>query len=342
MYIRALENDPRKITSRTLLIRTLVVDFDSPAKAKEYLTYDAEKTWHAHVPAACRPVSSLKEQECKKLGDWYYRDLAEKTEPFIRYRLLSRARAYYQRFAKLHTKKDAQFVKVKMVLAQVEAELRNADEASGGPRKVIDLLKLVDPKKHRVSGTWMKMQGRLSVARSSAARLTVPIVPEGSYELKVVFERQGGRQVVIMLPVGSGVTAFHVGYTADPSLRMVGGSSFYGYRSKVGRLVNGKEYTIIAKVTVGKKRSTISVYVNGDRGVEWKGDPATLCLSTGCDMPDKGALGLGADLATVVFKEAKLRMTTGQAKPLTKRPNPEQKAENEKTNTAKKLHDRGK
>jgi len=94
----AVEKNPKNITARMLLIRSLVVDLDRPREAAGYLTDEVDQSWRTYVPLACKPVEQLTAVACKDLGDWYYRELSTRTTPPAAEQvLLRRARRYYER-----------------------------------------------------------------------------------------------------------------------------------------------------------------------------------------------------------------------------------------------------
>jgi len=198
-------------------------------------------------------------------------------------------------------------VAVKLALAAIEKELTKAGAG------LIDLLATVNVDKHKVYGTWAKKAGALGAAEGYYARITLPVIPEGNYELKILFVKRSGRDVALMLPVGSGATVLVLGYYSSPVLKRVGMSYFYG-KSGLGTLVNGKEYTLQVKVLVQKNAALIRVGLNGKLVLEWKGDPRTLTPYSGWTLPNTRTLGLGAYRAEVIFKRAILRMTSGRAK----------------------------
>lgn len=305
-YAAALQKDPAKTAFRILLLKTLVVDLNDPEQANKHLADDVDETWRTYVPLACLPVTGLKEVACKELGDWYGKELARDANPLCRAALLIRAKAYYEQFLKLHTTSDLAAVTVKVALGAIEKELAQAAPS------VIDLLGLVHPQQHKVAGTWTKKGGALAVASSSFARITVPVIPEGSYELKLLFVRGSGREVVLMLPVGPGAVVFGLGLSISPVLRSVGSSSYYG-ESGQGRLTSGKEYAVLVQVAVQKDTAAIRIALNGKLALEWKGDPKTLAPYKSWQLPEPRTLGLGAYSAEVLFKRATLRMVSGRA-----------------------------
>jgi hypothetical protein len=113
---RRLAKKPKDASLRMHLLRTLVVDLNSPKAAGEYLTDDVDERWRTYVPLAAKPSSELAPPACMELGDWY-RHLAGQAGPLYSKRtMLVRAKAYYDRFL-THKGDD---MKVKIRLAEVE------------------------------------------------------------------------------------------------------------------------------------------------------------------------------------------------------------------------------
>ena len=69
----------------------------------------------------------------------------------------------------------------------------------------LDLLKQIDPKKHRVAGSWLFRGGRLvgDPGPTGAAGLRIPLLPTGAYELQIEFTRTAGEGMIgFLIPVG--------------------------------------------------------------------------------------------------------------------------------------------
>ena len=312
-YADALKKDPTKTSTRTLLIKTLVVELNDPAKAGEHLNQDVDEAWRTYVPLACKPLNKLSETACKELGDWYNKALAKTCSATARPAMLARAQGYYQQFLNLHSKNDIAAITVKAALAAIQTEAIGPS-AGFTPGVSIDLLRSVDVDKHVAAGIWTKKSGVLGVTGSSFAKITLPWMPEGSYELKVVFVRKSGRELTLMFPVGGGAAVFCMGMTSYPVLRNSASPSTVKGVSGMGTLVDGTEYTIQVKVVVKKDQAAIAVGLNGKGALNWKGDPRQLVPYRGWALPDTRTLGLGAYSADVEFKQATLKMTTGRAK----------------------------
>jgi len=147
---RVLAASPDNAAVRERLIRLLVVELDAPAKAKKLLTPGVAEPWRTYVPLAVKEISELGKPVCLELGDWYMSLAAEATRGG-KAKVLTRAKAYYQRFVALETSAVKGAIgKAKMAL--VEKELRKLGPAAPprGRELVLDLGKGVTMKLVRI------------------------------------------------------------------------------------------------------------------------------------------------------------------------------------------------
>jgi formylglycine-generating enzyme required for sulfatase activity len=123
-YAASLKKDPSKASTRTALIKTLVVELDDPKAAMAHLNEDVDEFWRTYIPLAAKDLSELPEAQCLELAQWYSKELATKTSSSSGKSVsLRRARSYYQRFGELHTTGDMQAFRAKSALSEVEKQL---------------------------------------------------------------------------------------------------------------------------------------------------------------------------------------------------------------------------
>jgi len=180
------------------------------------------------------------------------------------------------------------------------------------PGKWIDLLKLVDPAKGVTKGTWKSKNGHLVSEPYRMGWAAVPCAPQGSYEMSVGFVRTGGNsEVVVILPVGSAAVALLIGqfHGSSSALRDAPGAAA---KVKPGTLVNGQEYQLDIRVLLKGLTAEIDIYLNGKLYIRWEGLQSSLraCYR----LPNPSCIGLGADMSTVVFGSARLKMLAGEAR----------------------------
>ncbi|MDP6635057.1 MAG: hypothetical protein QGG42_09180 [Phycisphaerae bacterium] len=129
-YSEQLTKKPDDVDLRSSLIKTLLVTLDDPIGAAKYVNEDTDQKLQAYVPLAGKDISEVPFEGCKSLGEWYYKELAKSGGGLNKYRMLRRAKTYYQRALTLHGKTDITSAAMKHQIAQIEAELiktRTAD-----------------------------------------------------------------------------------------------------------------------------------------------------------------------------------------------------------------------
>ena len=181
----------------------------------------------------------------------------------------------------------------------------------------VDLLALVDPAKDAVKGTWRHQGSALaSVERVSSGRIMIPLAPEGSYELQINFVRISGNDLVgVILPVASSTVTLHLGgwLGRASGLRLINGKGD-NETVKASTLENGRQYSVNVKVLVDDHEAWITVTLDGEPLIAWRGAPSALSLNTRWRLPLPGYLGLAHSETTVVFRSVRLRMLSGEAR----------------------------
>lgn len=184
--------------------------------------------------------------------------------------------------------------------------------------KKVDLLKLIDPAKDAVSGTW-KFEGTTLVASTvKFGRLAIPYVPPSEYDVKLVVERKDKADSIVMGLIGGGKQFIAVvdAFDHDPAsgIEMIDGKSFADNATKVpGRLLeNNKRATL----EYGVRKDKVTVKVNGKTIVDWKADWEALSVHKYWKVPRADALFLGAFTAPYHIHEATLTPVSGEGKAL--------------------------
>ena len=168
--------------------------------------------------------------------------------------------------------------------------------ATGSGSRSVDLLRLIDPARDAVEGTWAFDGPALVTANAKFGRIQIPYAPPEEYDVRMVAERNEGANSIVLGLVSHG-RPFMVAIDAfdhDPAsgVELIDGKSFADNETAVpGRLLEiGKRGTI----EVAVRRGSVSVTVNGRRIIDWKGAPDQLGLHVKWKMPRKDALWLGA------------------------------------------------
>jgi hypothetical protein len=125
-----LKNTPDNVETRTKLVRTLLTVLDDPATAAGHVNDDLDQKFQAYVPLAVKAISDVPAEGCKSLAQWYRKELARSVLPIVKYRMLKRARAYYQRAIELHSTGDGAGAALpKLARASIDAELSKLEYA---------------------------------------------------------------------------------------------------------------------------------------------------------------------------------------------------------------------
>jgi hypothetical protein len=242
--------------------------------------------------------------------------------------MLARAKAYYTRFLELHTTDDTERTKVSAALKKAETDLEKLSVSSARPYaqgKWIDVLAPVDLAKDVVQGVWRREEAAVTTTSKGTeggpACVMLPVAPRGDYELEVRFVRKSGNGAVeIPLPVGPTAVAVSLSrnFGEASGLELVDGKRPPDNETSVkpGALENNHEYTLVCKVSVIGNNAGIGVTLDGKPIISWRGPLTTLSLHPNLRWPHPECPGLGAFHDPLVFKSARLRMLSGEAKPL--------------------------
>ena len=129
-YVATLAKSPDDVDLRSNLIKTLLVTLDDPVGAAKYVNNDVDQKLQAYVPLATKKISEVPIEGCRSLGDWYYKELSKSMVALVKYRMLSKAKAYQQQALSLYGKSDISSAAMKHRISQIESELaklRTAD-----------------------------------------------------------------------------------------------------------------------------------------------------------------------------------------------------------------------
>lgn len=144
-------------------------------------------------------------------------------------------------------------------------------DGTGASDKPVNLLALIDPKKHAVTGEWRFSNGGLSGGNGS---LDVPYIPPGSaYDVEIVLERRDGDdEVNLGLVVDGKPFAFVLdwGKGAANGLSVISGKAVFENESKIAgrQLVARKPRQILCAVRPDK----IVILMDGKEFLRWEGD----------------------------------------------------------------------
>ena len=139
-----LKKNPQDTEAREKLIALFIVDLNRPEEAAKLLTDDVDELTRTYVPLAAKKPEDLNEAVCRELGDWYYKKLLKNASSLGRPVVLWRAKGYYERFVKLHKKKDASLFLVREALGSIDKERR---KSVAPPKRVVPPKRVEPPKR---------------------------------------------------------------------------------------------------------------------------------------------------------------------------------------------------
>jgi len=336
---------PTDAAARADLVKALVTELDDPAAAATFVDSSLDAALQKFVPAAAKGVEQTPEVACKELGDWY-RGMADQVAGAARMPLVARAKAYYGRFLALHSAEDILRAQVVLALKKAEeaaapaaetpkvetpartptgaaktpatGKAASGDGAAAGETLAAgqwhDILKYIDTNKDPVFGTmpigWRRDKAAVVCSNpgySAESKITVPVMPQGSYDLQMKFAISGSTygHVGIYLPVGAGSTMLRIDSSGPSGLEYVDGRSAY-YNSTGTRttLLIQRVYTVDVRVTLSGDQAGIVATLDGKPLVQWSGSQRSL---SPYESMDRRCLGLHTYYTTATFGSLRLR-----------------------------------
>ncbi len=313
-----LRGDPADQATRQSLVELLVIELDDPANAERFLSAEVSEPFRLYVPLAARDCRGASPEESMGLGDWYL-SLAQRATGTTKARLLQRAASGYKRFLALHRQDDLEAVKARGALASIEA---SATASPPGGAKTVDLLPRINIRRDAVEGNWTQAKNGITVQAARGTRLTLPVIPQGDYELTVRASHiQGGHELDFMLPVGrSAVTLLIGGDSGTTSgLGDIGGVPYMKNSARVStpNILSGKGvHEVVVIVRTRGDSAQVSASVDGKPLLNWVGKQSELKPDKSFKPAHPDRPGIGAFNSGWLFQSCELRMLSGKAKPV--------------------------
>lgn len=178
-----------------------------------------------------------------------------------------------------------------------------------------NVLKQVDPARDAVEGRWDFDRNHLQSEATPNARIALPSVPHGDYELRLTFARVVGQGAVsVMLPVGDAqVMVVLAGDTDGPS----GLDYVDGRRNEVStdtqlELTNHRVYRMKATVRTRGADARIDVDIDDRPFVRWRGVQSALALPPQWQLKGGATLGIGSANSVVQVHTVRVRTVPGE------------------------------
>jgi len=341
-----LQGAPTDAATRTDLIKTLVTELDDPAAAAKFVDTTVDAALQKFVPGAAKGLEQTPELACKELGDWYRGLADQAAGPaktalvtrarayYGRFLSLHATEDVARAQVTLAAKKlDEAPAPAETAKADTPAPKTTGPTRTGAPAKAgaaapaaatsdtlaanqwHDVLKYVDTNKDPVFGTmpvgWRR-DGKTIVcsnsgySSSSESKITVPVMPQGSYDLQVKFALNHSHgSAGVYLPLGTTSVMLRVCGAGTSGLEYINGNSAYSNGTGTPTTLGlNLIHTIDVRVTVTGDRASILATLNGKPLVNWSGPQTDLSpYST----VDRRCLGLHAYYTTVTYGLLRMR-----------------------------------
>jgi hypothetical protein len=182
------------------------------------------------------------------------------------------------------------------------------------PGQWIDVLSHVDPTQDTLSGKWKIQAGKLeTLADSDTARLAIPLLPHGDYDLEIKFTRTSHGVLGVVLPIAARQCLALIGYQGGANgLDAINGVRADSNASTFqGQLNNGRTYVLNMAVRIDGDDVSVTITLDDRPWIFYRGPMASLALDAQWKLHKLRSLGLLAQ-ADVVFQSIRLRSASGQ------------------------------
>jgi len=179
-----------------------------------------------------------------------------------------------------------------------------------------DLLKQIDPKKHRLTGEWLFRGGRLAgiPGPTGAAGLHIPVLPTGAYELQIDFTRTSGEGMIgLLTPVGGQRCV--VALDCRPGVHgidvVAGQRADNNPTTSRGAIQTGRTYRLQIKVVPEESEASVTVSLDDRPLVFYRGPAQDLQLHK--DFIIRGVTGMALlSRCNVAIHSLELRPRSGR------------------------------
>jgi tetratricopeptide (TPR) repeat protein len=191
--------------------------------------------------------------------------------------------------------------------------------AGGTPldaREAVELLPLVDLRRHAIRGDWRATDGNaLAVEPLLFARAAVPVVLDGSYVLRVGFTRTSAQgEVMVLLPAGTGSALLVLG-DHNRLIRNVWYKGVVDNPTAMDGRLDGNRHELEVTVRLSGDEARVEASLDGGPClVPWKGPQAALLPPPYWHVPAGATLAIGAHDAGVTFHSLRVRTLGGSAR----------------------------
>ncbi|MDB5173080.1 MAG: DJ/PfpI family protein [Phycisphaerales bacterium] len=311
-----LKADPTDAATAGDVIQVLLYEQNRPADAAQIAATLSDPAAKRALPLAGKDPADLSEEELTDLAEWHQAQAA-KAPDAIKAVAYEQAGRCYAQFLKVHTADDAAKLKAKRTLEVVQRAQAEADAKV--PHRTVDLLKLIDPSRDGVKGTWKMAGSALSGASAPGdpvASLRIRYQPPEEYDLKIEFTRVKGNECVAQILSHGGHSFLTVeGGWANT---VCGIDVIDGKRADANPstqkfpqvLKTGARATVVVEV----RNRSVTVKLNGSVVTRYATNYANLSLYKAFWDIGDGQLGLGAFEGETLFHSVQLTDAGNPAK----------------------------
>ena len=271
----SLAAKPADATARNRLVRVLMVELDRPADAAKHVDESVEAELARMVRLAAELYDRTPAAQRLELADWYLK-IASNSQVLGKTTAMARAQSLYEGTLQLAQLTDAERAAAGAGVQRVR--LAAVGGLAGANGEGIDLLKLIDPRLHACTGQWQMTEAGLRCMPGNFYTTMVPVIPQGSYELRIQFLRTAGNDgIFIAVPVGERRGDLNLGGWGGTvsGLERIDGKAANENESTVraGPIANGAVQTLVVRVVRAKEKVEVQVLLNEKPYISWSGDP---------------------------------------------------------------------
>ena len=182
----------------------------------------------------------------------------------------------------------------------------------------IDVLSMIKLPDHSVVGRWKQLDNAIACELMDSARVLIPVVIKGNYEVEFEFIGKGGRQdFVPILPVGSHQCAFSFNLsegtangllTKGVDVRRKYTTEKIGALPPTESLARGQRYRCRIEVRPGEKNTSFKIDFNNQQIADWSASTTELSLYNQYCLPNPACLGVAVSGSSMTIHSARLRI----------------------------------
>lgn len=332
------------------LVDIYLLEFFDPAEAAKYAAHVSDNTAKRLTPLLLKDPEDVSAGAMLDLGQWC-ETLAAKAADRTKLDWYRRSRVHLELFTTSTGADELDRLKASVVLKRVKAEIAKLDPehaqtvAMLDENGEVDLLSKLDLKRFKVRGLWRQTKSvappAVAIDNADAAGLVahgtvgdavlmLPIRPEDSYQLHLVFKRTAGQgQAAIHFPIGdrtirlilggwqdkaAGLYPMTTDVPSDDSTKPIKNETTVEPHA----LTTDKTHQVAIHVDRSKTVYRVTVTFDGQTLIKWSGMAGAFREDDQHELWEPAAIGLSAKDADVLFTEARLKPLRGDARILPK------------------------